>query len=287
MPTAGSILFNVRSLYGDPDGDAFSDAVGLDWLNRAQRRFCHRVLPLDEYQDFSIVEDRNWFNVNDDCIIPTDLMWYKSTTRELHYVTPGQWKKSEEAHPNSTGTPEIYTFYRRQIIVGPQIPSTSSATSTASGAIHSTVTTLGLSDASGIFRSRGYVRINSEVIEYTGVATTTLTGCTRGVHNTTAASHASADVVTQIDLVMQYRKTPAVIAATGTSPEVPTWAHDYLEKYVGYLAWLARGDSAKADRAFAEFERYEADAIRTIGRRTLDGMQAIKSKVRGVGRWSR
>lgn len=40
-----------------------------------------------------------------------------------------------------------------------------------------------------------YVRIGDELIEYTGISGTTLTGCTRGALGTTAASHQAADAV--------------------------------------------------------------------------------------------
>ena len=169
-------------------------------------------------------------------------------------------------------------------MVGPQVPQTASKTAKASGAINSTTTTLNLTAASGTFRSKGYVKINSEVIEYTAVATTTLTGAVRGVHGTSAASHASGDTVTEIDIAMLYRKTPAIITASGTSPDIPAMFHDYLERYAIYLAWLARGDKTKAEAALAEFESMEEDAIKTAGRRSQDGLLHIQEK-RSRARW--
>ena len=63
MPTAGSIITNIKRLAGDPDGDWLTDAVGLDFLDRSQRRFCHKVLPLDEFQDFTITAKQPRFTV--------------------------------------------------------------------------------------------------------------------------------------------------------------------------------------------------------------------------------
>lgn len=283
MATAASLLSNIRKIFGDPDSDFISDAVGLDWLDRAQRRFCNKVLPLDEIKDYTITAKVNKFDLPTATILPVWLMWYKSSTRKLDYVPPSTWADQEEAWPNATGTPENYTVLRRQVVVGPQVPQTASSNSTASGAITSTGTTLGLVAASGTFRSKGYVKINSEIIEYTGVATTTLTGAVRGVHGTTAASHASADTVTQIDLQMLYRKSPAALA-TGNSPDIPDTYHEYLEKYALYLAWLARGDSQKAGAALQEFEQLEQDSLRQTGRRALDNALLIQDRKNRV-RW--
>ena len=71
------------------------------------------------------------------------------------------------------------------------------ATTTLSAGINAVTTTIALTDASQ-FPSSGtnYVQIGTEEISYTGISTNTLTGVTRGVRNTTAASHSAGDTVT-------------------------------------------------------------------------------------------
>ena len=71
------------------------------------------------------------------------------------------------------------------------------ATTTLNGAINDTTTTIVLTDAS-LFPDSGtsYVQIDSEEISYTGITGNTLTGVTRGVRNTTAASHSNGATVT-------------------------------------------------------------------------------------------
>ena len=59
-----------------------------------------------------------------------------------------------------------------------------------SAAINASATSISLLNASS-YPSSGTVLIDSEQISYTGVTTTSLTGCTRGVNGTTAASHAA------------------------------------------------------------------------------------------------
>ena len=282
MATAGSLLSNVRVLYGDPDRDWLSDTIGLDFLNRGQKRFCHNVLALDEVKDFTITAKQPRFDLPTNCLIPIGVMWFQSRTEKLSYKPPDTWLQMEAAFPNSTGTPDYYTVIRRQMVVGPQVPQTRSATALASGAITAAATTLGLTAASGTFRSKGYLLFASgtstEIVGYTGVATSTVTGATRGEHNTTAASFASNATVTQVDLQLFYRKSPADLTATTASPDIPEMFHDYLEKYALYLAWIARGDESKADRAFQEFQQYEQATIKTIGRRSQDGLMRIQDK---------
>ena len=71
------------------------------------------------------------------------------------------------------------------------------ATTTLNGAINDTTTTIVLTDAS-LFPSTGvnHIQIGTEEISYTGKSGNTLTGVTRGVRNTTAASHSNGATVT-------------------------------------------------------------------------------------------
>lgn len=65
-----------------------------------------------------------------------------------------------------------------------------------SASISSSVTTIGVASTATLAAS-GSVLIDSEIISYTGVTATTLTGCTRGASSTVAASHPSATGVIQ------------------------------------------------------------------------------------------
>ena len=70
-------------------------------------------------------------------------------------------------------------------------------TTTLNGAINAAVTSITVADASQLPDSgTNFIIIDSEEISYTGVSTNTLTGCTRGVAGTTAASHNDGATVT-------------------------------------------------------------------------------------------
>lgn len=68
-----------------------------------------------------------------------------------------------------------------------------------SGAINASVTTLPLLSTSGFSAVGGVVAIDSEQISYTGKTSSTLTGCVRAYHGTTAASHLSSATVSFIE----------------------------------------------------------------------------------------
>ena len=70
-------------------------------------------------------------------------------------------------------------------------------TTTLNGNISNSATTITLTDASS-FNSAGKIKINNEIIAYTGKSTNNLTGCTRGQNSTTAAAHTSGDTVDQV-----------------------------------------------------------------------------------------
>jgi hypothetical protein len=272
MATVGSILANVRRMYGDPDADFLSDTIGMEWLDKAQQRFCDEVMPLDEIKDYTVVQKQPRFDLPSDCIVPTSVMWYKNKTWKISFKFYTEMDRMISASPNSIGSPQHYTVFRRQLVVGPQTPNSDSATTTGSGEFGSTATAIGFTAASGVFRSKGFLKNSTtgEVIEYTTLATTQISGATRGVHGTSAATCASGQQWTEIDMQMSYRKMPAVLTATTSSPEIPAIWHRYLEAYVLYQAWLARGDSAKAGTAFEEFAALERTAREKAGRRAWE-----------------
>ena len=70
------------------------------------------------------------------------------------------------------------------------------ATTTLNGANLFTDLTINVLDTSS-FLSSGWIKIDTEVISYTGTTGTSFTGCTRGLFGTTAVNHSSATVVTE------------------------------------------------------------------------------------------
>ena len=281
MATAASLISNVRLYYGDPSGEFITDSVGMEWLSLAQERFVNNVMPLDEVKEYIVTAKQKRYDLPDNCIEPTRVIWYKDMQTILTAESPPEFERLQSGFPNGIGRPVFYTVFRRQLVVGPQSPVANSATSLASGAHNTSTTVIGVATGSGVFRARGWAIVAStgEVFEYTGVSGDTLTGCTRGLHNTTAASVPSNATITQVDMQMQYRRTPSAVATTSESPVIPTAFHRYLEMYMLYRAWLSRGDSSKAQIAYNEFESFEETAKEKVGRRFLEPI-SIKDRSR-------
>ena len=72
----------------------------------------------------------------------------------------------------------------------------SNTATTTTEALDATETEIDLASVTGL-TTAGNVLIDSEIITYTGISSLTLTGCTRGAHSTSAATHADGAAVTQ------------------------------------------------------------------------------------------
>lgn len=288
MVTVATLLLNTRNQGGDPNGDFLTDAIGFEWLNMAQERFCHEVLALDEIKDYALIARQKRYDVPSDFYVAMAVLWWKNSSRKLMWAEPGEMEEFEVYHPLTTGYPKSYSVIRRQVVVGPASPLSDSATTLASGATSSTATTIGLVAASGTFRTRGFLlnATTGEVVEYTNVASTTVTGCTRGVHNTSATAVASGDQWKEIDLQLRYRRSPTAITTTTATPDIPAAFHRYLEHFLLFLFWRARGDKAKADAAYNQFEQEEKRSKDSVGRRAFEP-KGIKDRRHGNrGEWS-
>jgi len=97
------------------------------------------------------------------------------------------------------------------------------------GAINDAVTTITV-DSTEDFPSAGTMNIGSEKISYTGVTSTTFTGCTRGAAGTTAASHSDNDNVTISTLCKSMRAFRSFLVALNITkdgvnfPRVVKWS---------------------------------------------------------------
>jgi hypothetical protein len=71
------------------------------------------------------------------------------------------------------------------------------ATTTLNTTINTSATSIILTSATS-FTTTGTVKIDNELITYTGISTNTLTGCVRATNSTTAASHTAGVTVSQV-----------------------------------------------------------------------------------------
>ena len=91
----------------------------------------------------------------------------------------------------------VYTFYR-----SPADGTSSGISTTLSAGINASVATIGVASVTGMPTTGGVITINSEQISYTGISSLNLTGCTRGINGSTAATHSTSDAVLQFPVGM-------------------------------------------------------------------------------------
>ena len=90
----------------------------------------------------------------------------------------------------------VYTFFR-----SPSDGTSDGINTTLSAGINATATTIGVASVTG-FATSGVITIGTEQISYTGISTLNLTGCTRGINGSTAATHNTSDAVLQFPIGM-------------------------------------------------------------------------------------
>ena len=113
-----------------------------------------------------------------------NIMFQEWANRGLHY-----WEVENTSITLATNQTE-YTIFRSSAE-----GASNGVTTTLSSAINSSVTTIPLTSVTNM-PSSGKIKINNEIISYTGISSLNLTGATRAADDTTAASHSSGDTVT-------------------------------------------------------------------------------------------
>jgi hypothetical protein len=297
MPTAGSMLVNIRKIFGDVGAAFIDDLSGLTWLDQAQQDFCNDVWMLEEIKNYAINKQWRHFQLPTMCIIPMSVMWMQTKYIKLEPEPPNVWDQLTEAYPLSSGNPYHYTVIRRtndyqELLIGPQFPAASSTQGLigSEGALATTATTIPLVSGVTGWRSRGWAIIGSaaethpEVIEYNttdnlpnGAGTGDLLFCLRGQHDTYASNVLTFTPITQVDLQVRYKRMPSALA-TNTTPEIPEGFHRYLETYALYLAKLAHGEPKEADGYLEIYMKQKEIARKMAGRRQSDGLMRIKPR---------
>ena len=90
----------------------------------------------------------------------------------------------------------VYTFFR-----SPADGTSDGINTTLSAGINATAVTIGVASVTG-FATNGVITIGTEQISYTGISSLNLTGCTRGINGSTAATHNTSDAVLQFPIGM-------------------------------------------------------------------------------------
>ena len=113
-----------------------------------------------------------------------NVMFQEWANRGLHY-----WEVENSSITLVEGRTE-YTIFRSSAE-----GASDGVTTTLSAGINASVTTIPLTSVTNM-PSSGKIKVNDEIISYTGISSLNLTGATRAADDTTAATHSSGDSVT-------------------------------------------------------------------------------------------
>ena len=253
MTTGNQVQTFLRQRFGDTDGNFLTDGLTLTLLDQAQNQIVTEFMELRRYKGFTTSAYQEAFSIPTDCIM-IEVAWHaRNLKRVLTKTTPAEFFRRQQVVDGAVGDPVIWTEMEGKVYVWPRYASASNTTTiTATMAITGDpiIATVGQLTAKGI------VRIDSEDIEYTNKGTSgTLGGVIRGSGGTTAATHASAATVTQLDFQLLYRRTAASLSTIGETLDVTSNYRQLLEAYCLYLAYLAEGSQQKAADQFKVYEK--------------------------------
>lgn len=181
------------------------DSRAVQWTNddigylidEAAKYLQNELKILQNRTSFSTVLNQAAYVMDASVMVPKEVEYYESGSR--HKIT-GQSMDELRVHriPLLGSRPYIYGLLddEKTMELRP-VPDASAPTTTINvvGGISATETSMTVT-ATTNFYSEGRVYIDTEVIGYTGKTSTTLTGLTRGLEGTTAATHANAATIT-------------------------------------------------------------------------------------------
>lgn len=283
----GRIMRLVRKVLGNPDYKDVTDEDIREEVNEKQRDVAHeRLWPF--YEDIfslSTVAYQREYDIDDDVVngkahgvvVRGDPLAKIDSQRFdiLHWDTA------------RTGDPTHFSIWNNQIRVYPN-PSDAAVTDNINvgGGISATATSITVDSTSG-FPPSGRIIIESEVIAYTNISSTAFRGCTRGLEETTAATHADNTLVTARDIVYTANREPNELLDPNDTTNIP----DPEVIVYGSAMELAIGKLSDAnlhDRLKVKHDRSLERLRDKFGRKATSAFYRIKDKdevVTDIGRF--
>lgn len=133
---------------------------------------------------------------------------------------------------------------------------------TLAEALDDSETEIDLTDASG-YPSSGYIIVDSEVIQYTGISSDTLTSCTRGALGTTAAEHSNG---VQVHSTLFFRSNTS--EGTDETFTIQPWD---TSMYADESGLIYKFKDANPDNMIANFVANRIKIIYYYGNNTIPG----------------
>lgn len=257
--TAGDLILSIRAQIPDPvadpgsDGGAFSYDTLRRWINDGMRIMA-TASPI--IQDWYALQSQSGMDIYElpNTTLSVEQLWYdlEPCVRTPEAYTIQTSKVSGPAY--YFGPHSIHATPRIQVWPANDRTGT---TTTLSGAITATSSSITLASASGL-NAFGFISIEDEIILYRTVNTTTnvLSNLLRGQAGTAASAHADTTAVTERNIMMKLSRLPTPILQASDPIEIPLGLVPVIELYV-----LAKVREAEQESALAMQMRQEFDKV--------------------------
>ena len=206
----GDIILSARDLF--PDVTATADVSGLQvsattcyrWLNEALKLCAQASNGIRSESGVGSTSGQPLYQFTGYWRQITDC-WYDGYTVNLVQ------HRAIFYHNSVTGISAMTTLDEgsniQVIELWPQPPRTSGQTTTT-GTNSATATTINVTSTAGFVLPFGLAMVGSEIVNYQSFTATTLTGCTRGLGGTVAASTSAGAAVTELNIRIAGRRMP-------------------------------------------------------------------------------
>lgn len=275
MSTAQSLIDDVRARIVEASADFFADDVSiLRWLNQGYRNFANKTSCFEKIVGYAVVANQYEYTLPSDNASVQQFTWkdqYFVRERDLE-----EYQRLAGFSDQTSDRPQIWTQYpvQSKFRVYP-IPSTASYATTVNGSHSSSVTTITVSSTTG-FPTRGIILIGTEQIRYFATTATTFLQCLRGDGETTAASHTTADVVTELPLVLRYIYIPPAMVVSSVDCRLPVEYEEAVIAYASALCFRAKDKYETAGYCEKKYKEIVDMATENIAERQRDRMPCIK-----------
>lgn len=271
----GRMTRAVRRLLNEPNVRVITDEDIKEELNEKQRDVAHERL-WSFYEDIFSLSRVAYQREYD---IDNDVSYGKihTLTIESEPIAKIDAQRFDMLFWDTsvTGESTHASIWNNQIRVYP-VPASAASTTTLNGAITSTDVSITVVSASA-FAPSGRIIIDSEIISYTNKTTTLLRGCTRGLEESTAASHLTAATVTERDIIYTANREPNEMVDIGDETQVP----DPMVLVSGAsmeLALSKLGDQVLHDRLKIKYEDGRKRLREKFGQKMTSQFFRIKDK---------
>lgn len=231
--TLGDIIMSVRAQIPDPvttaaeDGSAFTLTTLTRWVTDAMRVMA-TTGPI--IQDWHAIQSRQGMDIYElpSRILSVEQLWYDLEPCARSAAADAFFRTKVQAPSYFFGPYAIHATPR--LHVWPTGDRTG-ATTTLSGAISDTATTLTLASATS-FMAYGYLKVEDEIILYRTITGATVTNVLRGQAGTLAVTHSDASPVTELNIFFKCSRLPQPVSGVNDPIEIPLGLVPLIELYV-------------------------------------------------------